>query len=196
MSTGLPPTASPRDRIVETAFRLFYRQGYIATGVNQLIAESGVAKATFYSHFPQKDELLVVYLREMSRTDIEDVRAYANAKKTPRERFLAPMRMLVPWFKESNYRGCPFQNVVAEAPPSDARVHDIVRQHRENLRALFRELAFDVLQEESSSDGGTPEQTANLYLLLFEGALATAVAYRDPWPVEQAISTLEGILGN
>jgi AcrR family transcriptional regulator len=55
--------SQPRDRIIDTALRLFYEQGYLATGINQIIAESQVAKATFYSHFPSKENLCIAYLQ-------------------------------------------------------------------------------------------------------------------------------------
>ena len=57
-------TLSSRERIIATANELFYRQGYHQTGINQIIEESGVAKATFYSNFKSKEELCVEYLRE------------------------------------------------------------------------------------------------------------------------------------
>lgn len=189
----MPSTDTPlpvRERILATASELFYRQGYRATGVNQVIAESGVAKASFYGHFPSKDDLLVAYLRETAERDLAELRD-AAAGTTARERFFGPLRMLVPWFEASDYRGCPFQNIAAEAPPSDERVRAVVKAHRQNVRALLRGLAADLIDEEPGSAAPDPAELADTYLLLLEGAIALAVAYRDAWPVEQAIATLE-----
>lgn len=60
-----------RERILDTAFDLFYRQGYFQTGINQIIEEAGVAKATFYNNFRSKEELCTEYLRERDKVEIE-----------------------------------------------------------------------------------------------------------------------------
>jgi AcrR family transcriptional regulator len=74
-------TRSPvQDRIMAAAADLFYRQGYRATGINQVIAESGVAKASFYDHFPSKDDLLYAYVLDTSRRELADVRSQVDAK--------------------------------------------------------------------------------------------------------------------
>jgi AcrR family transcriptional regulator len=63
----------PRERIMSVAADLFYKQGYRATGVNEVIEKSGVAKATFYSHFPSKDDLALAYLRQLKDIEIAHV---------------------------------------------------------------------------------------------------------------------------
>ncbi|MBX3730223.1 MAG: TetR/AcrR family transcriptional regulator [Candidatus Sumerlaeia bacterium] len=183
-----------RQRILDTAIDLFYRQGYRATGINLVIAESGVAKATLYEHFPSKDDLLAACVREMARREIAEMRQAVVPKTTARERFFAPFGILQPWFEASQFRGCPFQNIVAECPPDDPRVREAARQHRENFRALLREVSFDLLQEHPNPRGLDPTELADLYLVLYEGAIAVSVAYRDAWPVRRAIQTLEVIL--
>lgn len=185
------PNKPVRERIMNTAFDLFYRQGYRATGINQVIGESGVAKASFYDHFPSKDDLLYEYLEAAARKDIEDLQKAAAEARTADERFFAPLLLLKPWFEESGYRGCPFQNIVAEAPPSDPRVREIVRRHNENLRAFLRKLAEELLQRRPNINKINAEDLANTYLLLFQGTIATAVAYRHPMPVDAAIKALE-----
>ncbi len=183
-----------RERILASAYDLFYRQGYRATGINQVISESGVAKASFYDHFPSKDDLLFAYISEMAHREAADLRAAAEAPPTARERFFAPLGVLVPWFTTSNYRGCPFQNIVAEAPPTDPRIREVARQYRETTRQLLRELAQDLIAEEAALETRDAQVLADHYLLLFEGAIVLAVAYRDPWPVEAAINTLNAML--
>jgi len=182
--------SSPRDRILATAMDLFYRHGYNATGINQIIAEANVAKASFYDHFPSKEDLLVAYASEMARQEIamirEDVRRFSSA----RERFFAPLQMLKPWFDATGYRGCPFQNVVVECPPGNTGVQEVARQHRESIRALFQELVLDLKHSEPAYRHLDAEAIVDLYLLLFEGALALSVAYRATWPIDKAITIL------
>lgn len=183
-----------RDRILAVAATLFYEQGYRATGVNQVIAESGVAKASFYDHFPSKDDLLLAYAKEMEAREIADMRAQVMAAPTARERFFGPLTMLIPWLKSSDFRGCPFQNLVAEVDSDLWRVRDVARDHRENVRALLRELARDLLATLDPPPAMSRDELADTYLVLFEGAIVTTVAYRHPWPVEQAIRSVEACL--
>lgn len=177
------------------AFDLFYRQGYRATGVNQVIAASGVAKASFYDHFPAKHDLLHAYISEAARREIDDIRAGIATLTSPRDRFLGLLRLLPGWLEESDYRGCPFQNIAAEVPLEDERVREVVRRHHENLRELLREQARELLDDEPGLalrlDAG---ELADTCLVLAEGAIVLAVAYRDPWPVHAAVASLERCL--
>ncbi len=186
-----PDSISPvRERIKRTACDLFYQQGYQATGVNQIIRESGVAKATFYAHFPSKEDLLYEYAQETARQDIEELRSEVIGLPTAHDRFLSPFKVLLPWFVSSGYRGCPFQNLMAEIGPDVERIRNVVIQQKNNLRSLFLELSVD-LKKEDNLEHIDPVTLADTYLLLFEGAIVTAVAYQDNWPVARAIETLE-----
>lgn len=190
-STDIP---SVRDRIVATASDLFYRQGYRATGINQIIAESGVAKATFYGHFPSKEDLLYVYACKTSDFEMNDIRTEVMALTTARERFFGPFHILTPWFVSSDYRGCPFQLLVSEAPQEATKVREVVKAHREKTRNFFQELIRDLLIEEPELGTVDVNSLADMYMVLFEGAIATAVAYRDPWPVTRATQALDILL--
>lgn len=185
---------SVRNRIIATASDLFYRQGYRATGINQIIAESGVAKASFYDHFPSKEDLLYVYACKTSDFEINDVRNDVLALKSARERFFGPLRILAPWFESSGYRGCPFQNLLAEAPPEAIKVREVGRAHREKTRHFFQELIRDLMIEDPGLDRVEVDRLADIYMVLFEGTMATAVTYRACWPVDRAVEALEDLL--
>jgi len=182
--------ASPRERIVATAMDLFYRQGYKATGINQIVAEAGVAKASFYDHFPSKEDLLVAYAVEMARRDIAFIRDEAMKRPSAEERFFAPLEMLKPWFESTHYRGCPFQNVMVEAPPQATGVHEVARQHRESFRVFFQELALDLKNADPACRHIDPAAIATDYIVIFEGSIALCVAYRATWPLDQAKTML------
>lgn len=187
--------ASVRDRILSTATGLFYQQGYRATGINQIIAESGVAKASFYDHFPSKDHLLAEYARETARREFVDMHNYVNAKTNAHDRFLAPLESLMPWIQDTHFRGCPFQNLMAEVPVDVPAVKEVAEQHRENMRKLFRELILDLQKVTPKMKTVDVEDLASTYILLLEGAIAASVAYQDDWPVNQAMKSLKRYAG-
>jgi AcrR family transcriptional regulator len=185
-----------RDRILTIAFDLFYRQGYHATGINQIIAESGVAKASFYDHFPSKHDLLYEYVREAARRDYDDIRSEVDKASDVEERFYMPLNLLLPWFVASDYRGCPFQNVIAEAPAEDHQVRAEARRYYQRIRELLVELSADLLKQRRGKSRLDAEELADVYLTLMMGAIALAAGYRQPWPVEVAIRNLEVLLAN
>jgi len=110
-----------RERILETAVDLFSRQGYRATGVNEVIDKSGVAKATFYHHFPTKADLCLAYLQTRNTTELNGIKAFIGKKRTPWSRFLGVIESLEPWLRQNHLRGCAFLNMVAEEPDAKTR---------------------------------------------------------------------------
>src|SRR5215475_286341 len=106
--------SEPRQRLVETADRLFYEEGFRAVGIDRIIAEAEVAKATLYVHFPSKDDLILAVLehREQSTTEFfrEGMKRHAKAKG-PLGPFFAALKE---WFETPGFRGCAFQNATVE----------------------------------------------------------------------------------
>lgn len=134
-------TLAPRQRILETAQRLFYREGIRSTGIDRIIAEAGVTKVTVYRHFPSKDVLIEAFLETRHDTWTANFRAmldkYRDAQ-SPRERKAAP---LYPLYKavcdiihETTFRGCAFANTVAEMGPTLPVVLEIARRHKDEMR--------------------------------------------------------------
>ena len=126
-----------RQRILDTAAELFYRDGINATGVERLAAESSVSKRTLYQHFPSKTAVVEEYLRAMEQranrlsTDTGD--------QTPRQRLLAVFD--TPTAPTSTLRGCPFHNAAVEAAGTMPGVHEIVRVSKESFADALTELA-------------------------------------------------------
>src|ERR1700741_4433288 len=106
--------ASARDNIVSTASRLFYKQGYSNTGINQIIEEAGIAKSTLYQLFRSKEDLLLVYLDEMGRITLEGLQNAAANGTTPKEKILAIFDYLTGLVAKPEFYGCHFQNIVYE----------------------------------------------------------------------------------
>jgi len=179
---------SARERILETASALFASQGYRATGVNEIIQKSGVAKATFYSHFPTKDDLCLAYLQWVDTLALESIRAFVAKKRTPWARFLAVIESLEPMLQHNDLRGCSFLNMVAEVPEPKNPLRMVGKQHYEKLRAFIRELAEALIASDEQHYGKLdPEALSDEYMVIIGGSVALTEIYHDPWPIRQGI---------
>jgi AcrR family transcriptional regulator len=180
-----PPEASPaRRRLLDTATRLFYEAGIHAVGIDRIIAEAGVAKATFYKHFPSKDELVVAYIEEQDRLGRAAVAALP--KQSPRQMIAAIMGRISEAVVAGGWRGCPFLNAAAEYPdPASA-----VRQAIDARRVWHHGRLRDLLAEDGDP---APSITASLLVAISDGLLESA--YLDdpekvPALVREAVARL------
>jgi AcrR family transcriptional regulator len=127
----------PAERILVTAHDLFYRDGIRATGVDRVIAESGVAKKTFYRYYPAKNDLIVAFLEYRHRNWMawfEDALQRHGASP------LAIVPALAEWFESDAYRGCAFINAVVEVGGTLAAAVDISRRHKQDMANAIRKL--------------------------------------------------------
>lgn len=129
-------TLSARDRILTTALRLFYRDGIRATGIDKIIAESGVAKMSFYRHFPSKADLVRAFLAARHERWMGWFIA-AVERRFAAQGLVAIAGALGEWFAEQDFRGCAFINTVAE---SGAEFPAAV-EHKRELEAYIIGLA-------------------------------------------------------
>lgn len=163
------------DRVLATADRLFYTGGLHATGVDLIAQEAGVSKATLYTYFATKDDLVAEYLRRRSEAWRAHVAAqFTERGGTARDRILTIYDLLGEWFAEPGYRGCPFINAEAESGP-DSPVHKVTRAHRTWVRELFTGLL---------TEAGVPEPAliALRLQLLYDAAMSSAQAEPEiPW---------------
>jgi len=173
-----------RERILDTAARLFYAQGYNSTGINQVIKEANVAKASLYQHFPSKEDLLIEYLTVTGNETEKSLRAHIAKYKTPKEKVLATFDFLAKFIKQTEFNGCNFLNVAAEVPHENEKVRSLIRKQKNGIRALFAEM-LKPIHKESLSD--------ELYLL-FDAALITSRVHRDLWPIRTARKTIEKLV--
>ena len=159
---------SRRDHLVDTALEMFCRDGFHATGIDNILAKAGVAKMTLYNHFRSKDELILAVLR---RRDERFRRAFARTVErratTPRERLLAVFDGLGEWFAQSNFTGCTFINASAEYAAQDDPIHALSAEHKRLTEAYIRELA-------EAAEAADPDALARSLMLLIEGATALA----------------------
>lgn len=186
---------TPRERILITAAELFYRQGFRATGINEVIARSGVAKATFYHNFPSKEDLCLAYLRDRNTSEYEAIIAFLNDHDTPRDQFLAIMESLSPWLEANRMRGCAFLHMAAEVPDPGHSLRKEGVQHYESLRDLIRTVAEALIVSDPEAYGRLDaDRLTDDYLVIMGGAIAMAEIYQDLWPVQQAVGLVQRLI--
>ena len=186
---------SPRDRILATASELFYKQGYRATGINEVIKQSGVAKATFYSHFPAKNDLCLAYLDERSAEEKRSFTEQIHSKHSPQAKLQAVMEAILPWMNANDLRGCEFLNTVAEVPDPSDPLRLRGRRHYEWLHHLIRDLAKDLIESDPKRyQHLNARSLADDYMVTLIGAIALSEVYHDAWPIKNAIKMVKKMI--
>lgn len=171
-----------KERILETADRLFYLQGIRAIGVDTIAAEIGISKRTLYNHFPSKDALISAYLE---RRFVQP----RPSDKPPVEQILATFDLLERRFSSRDFRGCPFVNAVAELGPEDRDVRNIAIAFKESRRIWFR----DLLKQLGVADA---EGLATQLVLLVDGSIAQDLVRDDPAMARAAKEAARVLLAN
>ena len=155
-----------RDRLVVTAVEVCYRNGFNAVGIDQILAQAGVTKSTFYKHFESKDDLLLAAIR--LRDDWE-TQAWTSAVEKlvgddPKAQLLAMFDVLDRWFNDPDFGGCIFINAAAEYPNPHDPIHQAAAAHKLKFVGWLRERA-------KAAGASDPDGFADAYSMIFEGAL-------------------------
>ncbi|MFK4547958.1 AcrR family transcriptional regulator [Streptomyces tendae] len=184
-SRGRPSEA--RSRLLNTACRLFYAEGIHAVGVDRIATEAQVTRATFYRHFPSKEELVLAYLDEadlaMRRRADEAVAAGLPAADTIR----ALSESIAGSIKSPGYRGCAFLNAVAEFPDPGHPIHMAVLAHRQWFLDKVTELLADIRE--------TPaEAAAHHFVMMRDGATAAGCLFDPVMVCETFLHGVEALL--
>ena len=179
---ALPPKIAMKDRILETADRLFYLQGIRAIGVDTIAAEIGISKRTLYNHFPSKDALIAAYLE---RRFVQP----RPSDKPPAEQILGTFDALERRFAAKDFRGCPFVNAVAEMGAEDQSVRKIAIAFKESRRLWFRDLLLRLEVKE-------PEALATQLAVLVDGCIAQDLVRNDPAMARAAKDAAKALLKN
>lgn len=163
-----------RERIVETALKLFYENGLRATGIDRIIAESGVAKMSFYRYFPSKTDLIaeVLHYRHDSwmtwfTTSVEE---RLLESKGGLEVIADVLRS---WFEQPDFRGCVFINTVVETPGFETEQNNISRDHKTQLEAYVEKLAARL-------GIAAPKKAAATAMIIIDGTILRAQMTGNP----------------
>ena len=177
-----PPKQTMKERILETADKLFYLQGIRAIGVDTIAAEVGISKRTLYNHFPSKDALIAAYLE---RRFVQP----RPSDKPPAEQILGTFDSLERRFASKNFRGCPFVNAVAEIGVEDPSVRKTAVKFKESRRLWFRDLLTQL-------GVANADALATQLVLLVDGSIAQDLVRNDPAMARAAKEAARVLLRN
>jgi AcrR family transcriptional regulator len=167
MTRGEPETrpSEARTRLLSTATGIFYAEGIHAIGVDRIIAEAKVTRATFYRHFPSKEDLVVAYLGEIHQMERDGLNAVIAANPKSADALLAIADNITRNIKSPGFRGCAFLNAAAEYPNPGHPVNRQLIAHRQwfldTLTNLFTQVALD-----------SADAAARHFVMLRDGAMA------------------------
>jgi AcrR family transcriptional regulator len=178
-------TDTHRDRIVATADRLFFAQGYRRTGVNQLIAEAGVARQTFFRNFPSKEDLGAAYLDIRASAWLAALRSVMGGRRDAHGLVRALFGYIEEIATKTGFRGCSLLNMTAEFDDADAAMRGKIRTHKQAQRALLREMLRPF---------GVRQSVADEIHVLIEGAMASAASLLAVAPIRHAARTASKLL--
>ncbi|MEZ5945177.1 MAG: TetR/AcrR family transcriptional regulator [Planctomycetaceae bacterium] len=181
MSNTRTNKSDARQRIVETAERLFYAEGVRSVGIDRVIAEAEVAKMTLYNHFPSKDDLILAVLQyREEKFDALFEKWMQKHVKAGMDRLEAFFAALKDWFKSPGFRGCMFINSCAELADANHAGSKFSAQHKER----FHEMLKQVINECAGAKAA--DSTASAISLLVEGAIVSAVMEQSAKPADVA----------
>jgi AcrR family transcriptional regulator len=176
-----------RQRLLATATRIFYAEGIHAVGVDRLIAEAKVTRATFYRHFPGKEDLVLSYLREVHTMERATVETAIADNSEPVDALLAIARSIAQGIQSPGFRGCAFLNAAAEYPATDQPVHQEIIAHRQWFLDTLTTLMTKVHAE-------TADPAARHFVMLRDGAMAAGCLFDPALVSETFLRGIEGLL--
>jgi AcrR family transcriptional regulator len=187
---NLVPTAQrapgAKVRILETANRLFYSEGIRTVGIDRLISESSVTKATFYKHYGSKDRLILLYIEARHTTEVAELEAIVQAHPEPEDAIRSIMSAVAADIAHPGFRGDAFLNAAAEFSEARHPVRSVVLRHREWLTGFLVELLQDLGHR-------MPGDAADDLILARDGAMAGGYA-GDPIAASAALSRITDLV--
>lgn len=154
-----------RARLLRTAGDIFYAEGIHSVGVERIVAGAKVTRATFYRHFPSKENLVVAYLRGVDDGIRKRVTAALGDGRSPAEVLRGIGLSVVAEIRAPGFRGCPFLNAVAEYPDPADPVHQTVIDHRQWFLGTVTQLLATIRD-------ALAEGAGRFFVMLRDGAMA------------------------
>lgn len=173
--------ANARERILDTAGKLFFRHGYSEVGINEIIAKAETAKASFYQHFPSKEALCEAWLSDVHERSEWSRDEILQSPASPAEKVNLYFDQLRDFMEQSEFRGCPYSNTGAVSGNECTGIIERIRAHKDSIRNFLRELCFQHLGDREKANA-----LGDRIFLLYSGATTECQNLKEIWPVETA----------
>ncbi|GGF00055.1 TetR/AcrR family transcriptional regulator [Flavobacterium limi] len=171
----------PKERILEKASVLFHQQGYNSTGINQIISEANVAKASFYQHFKSKDDLCIEFLNRRHQYWFEELSNYTSNSKKLKAKVISAFDFIIHMNEKENFRGCCFLNILSEISKDQENILTVIQAHKNDLRIFFKQVLED-------------ELLATHIYLLFESAIIESQLFKSNEIVNKSKSIINSLI--
>ena len=180
-----------KNKIIETASFLFYKNGYNSTGINQIIAEAGIAKATLYNHFKSKEDICVAYLQYKNMNFLKDFESFISSKPQGRAQILAIFDFLELFYQDKDFNGCWCIKTVSEIPKDNEMIRNEIQSQKNDFITLISKLISNNLGEIKSEQVNS---LARQIYLLYESAVGESHLHQENWPIHESKNLCEKII--
>lgn len=171
-----------RERIIEAASRLFYFQGFNQTGINQIIAEANVAKASMYQHFRSKEDIAVAYLQGRHIMWMGNLNECVSRSTHKEGKIVGCFDYLTEWLTEVDFRGCGWQNIITDLPADHNKIKDQAVLHKNDFQTWIHNL----IKGEGTYVDDEAVALGDEILILIEGAIILSQIQKNDWAIKTA----------
>lgn len=170
--------ANAKERILDTAGKLFFQQGYSEVGINEIIAKAETAKASFYQHYPSKEALCEAWLADVhDRSELSRFEILEDSRSAS-EKIALYFDQLENFMVHSEYRGCPYSNTGAVSTGECTGILEQIQEHKESIRKFLRDVCFQHFDNRAKAD-----MTGDRIFILYSGATTECQNLKQIWPV-------------
>jgi AcrR family transcriptional regulator len=178
------------DKILDTAGRLFYKQGYNNTGINQVIEEADIAKGSLYKHFESKTDLMVAYLQRFHQQWFERLEIAISKVADPKAKLLAVFDHHGDRQQLREYGGCPFIRANNDAGMSDARILAEIQQAKEHFKKFIQQLVANSEHKKILTD----KELAETIFLITEGGVTAGSVFKQGMDLKAAKKIIKKLI--
>jgi len=172
---------SVRNRIINTSSRLFYHEGYNATGINKIIEEAAIAKSSLYQHFKSKDDLLIEYISTSTQKWFAGLQKLTGDNKTPQKKLLLLFDYRKKLATQNSFKGCAFIRLAYELPNLQGKAAELIRQHKKSVKIFISDQVGQIKPEINKK---RQTELTNMIYTLYEGCGIEASLQHSVKPIE------------
>jgi AcrR family transcriptional regulator len=180
-----------KQKIIETASQLFYERGYNLTGINEIIKEAGIAKATLYNHFKSKDDICIAYLRYKNDFFLKEMSEFVSKKAKGEAQLLGIFDFLYQFFEDDEFNGCWCIRTAAEVPKEKEHIKKEIQTQKNNFIKFIEALISTNLS--NLNEKQVPFLAKQIYLL-YESAISESHIHNTDWPIHSAQNLAKQII--